>query len=195
MAAESAFLTFDDGPSEWTSQILDLLEQHGVTAAFFVCGGSIIGYEPVLRRMRDAGHLVGNHSYSHAKMTAIPLSRAFVELERTSRMIHQAIGEHASIWRPPFFATNPTLDELASNLGMRRIGSNIIPDDWQEEDPDVIYMKTLERWKPDGILTLHDGIPPGGGSPACTDSRRPTVQAVQLLIDEGMSFAPILALP
>ena len=70
-------LTFDDGPHPvYTPQLLDGLNERGVHATFFVVGKNILGNEALLKRMETEGHLIGNHTYSHVKLSELDIARA-----------------------------------------------------------------------------------------------------------------------
>ena len=179
-------LTFDDGPSEWTFPILDLLAEHHALATFFVVGQQIEGREHIIASIHDLGHTVGVHSWSHARLTAIPLSGARVELAKTADAIARVTGERPQVWRAPYFATDEAVDGVAAELGLVHQGADVIPDDWRLDDPEVIARIVLDEARGGEIVCLHDGIPPDGGSEHCTASRQTTVDAVRMILE---SFA------
>ncbi len=176
--------TFDDGPSEWTSQILDLLAEHNSKATFFVVGSQIEGREGILLRADYEGHAIGNHSWSHPRLTGPNLAKNTIwrELKDTSAKIADITGTWPAAWRAPYYAHDARVDAIARDIGLtEHIGSDVIPDDWMLDDPEEIARRVLRAG--DGIVTLHDGIPPDGGSSRCTKSRQPTVDAVRLILE------------
>lgn len=177
-------LTFDDGPSEWTPRILDLLAEHDVKATFFVIGSQIEGREGTLLRIDYEGHAIGNHSWSHPKLTGIDMThnKIWRELRMTSTAIEAVTGTWPRAWRAPFYATDERVLAIARSLGLAsHIDSDIIPDDWRIDDAGEIARRVLADG--DGIVTLHDGIPPDGGSDQCTKSRQPTVDGLRLILE------------
>ena len=177
-------LTFDDGPSEWTPQILDLLAEHDVKATFFVVGSQIEGREGILLRADYDGHAIGNHSWSHPRLTgpAMTHNRIWRELKDTSTAIEAVTGTWPRAWRAPYYATDNRSIAIARGIGLStHVDSDIIPDDWMLTDPAEIAGRVLRDG--DGIVTLHDGIPPDGGSDKCTASRQPTVDALRLILE------------
>jgi len=94
-------LTFDDGPSEWTAPILDVMKEHGARATFFVIGEAIEGRESVLRRTAAEGHEIGNHTWSHPALTTIPLDRVREELDFAGDTIERVLGARPRLFRPP----------------------------------------------------------------------------------------------
>ena len=86
-------LTFDDGPhSVYTSQLLDGLRERGVHATFFLLGENIDGKEGVIRQMKEDGHLIGNHGYTHVQMSKETLESACGQIGETNRKIEEITG-------------------------------------------------------------------------------------------------------
>lgn len=179
-------LTFDDGPSRWTPLILDLLAEHNRQATFFVVGQSILEVPAeTIRRIHRDGHQIGNHSWTHPRLTTLPDEEVRVELESTSQLIRLATGEQPALFRAPFFGTDERVDRIAAELGLTHVGATCVPDDWATDDAEAVARVVLSELRPGAVVSLHDGIPPDGGSSACTQSRQPTVDAVRLIL-EGM---------
>ncbi|QQE73047.1 DUF1343 domain-containing protein [Brevibacillus composti] len=102
-----AYLTFDDGPSPITGEILDILKQHQVKATFFVVGTSIPGHEDLLKRTISEGHEVGGHTYSHNYRTIYKdISAFFADLEKGNQLIERVTGIKPTVFRYPGGSTN-----------------------------------------------------------------------------------------
>lgn len=190
-----AALTFDDGPSEWTGRILDLLNGAGAAATFFVVGQRVDTERGrmLVRRMHYEGHEVGNHTYSHTRVTAMLSDDLRSSLLATSDAITHAGAPKPTLWRAPHFDTDQRTTAIARDLGMRHVACQIDPGDWADSDPEAIYNRVARLLSNKAIIDLHDGIPPDGGTG--TDSRQPTVDAVQMLLDEpGVEFVTVSAL-
>ncbi len=174
--------TFDDGPSEWTPAILDLLAEHGQTATFFVIGEQIPGrWNTVLRMLAD-GHKIGNHTFTHRRLTELSDDMVWAEFEACTAVVRLACGAPASCWRAPMFGRDERIDRVAAALGLGlHTGADIVPDDWNIKDPEVIAAKVLMFAEPDAVVCLHDGMPPGGGNG--TASRQPTVDALRMILE------------
>jgi cellulose synthase/poly-beta-1,6-N-acetylglucosamine synthase-like glycosyltransferase/peptidoglycan/xylan/chitin deacetylase (PgdA/CDA1 family)/spore germination protein YaaH len=131
-------LTFDDGPSSpWTDDILDVLEADTVRATFFVIGQNAERHPDLVHRMWDEGHEIGNHSFTHPNLAAIPNERLLLELNATQRVIEADLGRSTIFFRPPYNAdAEPTSAEevmpilAASRLGYVTIGEYLDPQDW-----------------------------------------------------------------
>lgn len=187
-------LTFDDGPSEWTGPILDLLKQAGAKATFFVVGQRVDSERGrrLTLRMHLEGHEVGNHTYSHDRVTEM-LSEDFRQsLLATSEAVAFAGAPKPRLWRAPHFDTDERTIAIAQNLGLRHVGAHVDPGDWAELDADAIFERSATRLKDGAIVDLHDGIPPNGGTG--TSTRQPTVDAVARLLDAEARFVTVSGL-
>jgi peptidoglycan/xylan/chitin deacetylase (PgdA/CDA1 family) len=178
-------LSFDDGPSEWTPVILDLLFAADVQAWFFVVGASIEGRENVLRRQADEGHRIGVHGWNHVRLPPLPAIEISSELSATARRIEAVVGIWPEFYRAPYLESGEYVDAIASKLGMSHFGADCTPDDWTGQDPEAVAAICLGAYaeNPDAMICLHDGVPPHGGSARCTASRASTVEAVRLILE------------
>lgn len=109
-------IAFDDGPLETTGPILDILHTYEAKASFFVVGTHIKGREKLLERMRDEGHDIGNHSWSHARLTDLPDDEIAEEIDRCDQAIYAACGVTPAVFRPPFVAYDDRVIDTANRL-------------------------------------------------------------------------------
>jgi chitin deacetylase len=189
-------LTFDDGPSDYTHQILDTLEREHVHATFFLIGNQVRDYPDQVRRELGDGDIVGNHTYTHADMLHVTLAHALKELQGAQQAIWQATGFTPCFWRAPYGSIDERLKFLARALGLLSIQWDTDPQDFTAPPADVIYHRVLfgnpknpdPGVHPGAIVLLHDG----GGN------RSHTVQALPKIIHslrgKGYSFVTIPAL-
>jgi len=157
-------LTFDDGPNPaWTPRLLDILITHQVRATFFLVGSYAQAEPALVRRIVAAGHLIGNHSWSHANLALTPASRVREELARTNETLEQLAGAPVCYFRPPFGARRPIVFQLARQLGMVPVLWNAMTTDWKEPSADKIAEQLVEKvdhLKMRGLaanIVLHDG--------------------------------------
>jgi peptidoglycan/xylan/chitin deacetylase (PgdA/CDA1 family) len=157
-------LTFDDGPNPaWTPRLLDILATHQVRATFFLVGSYAQAEPDLVRRIAAAGHLIGNHSWSHANLALTKASRVREELDRTSQTLEQIVGAPVRYFRPPFGARRPIVFMLARRLGMVPVLWNAMTSDWSESSADAIAERLVEKvdqLKMRGVaanIVLHDG--------------------------------------
>jgi peptidoglycan/xylan/chitin deacetylase (PgdA/CDA1 family) len=179
-------LTFDDGPSEWTMAVLEMLERHGVPATFFFCGRNVERHPNVARFVHSRGNEIGNHTYSHPLLLALPDARIREELSRTQHVIEQTIGVRPVLFRPPHGCRAPGLLAIERELGLTEVLWTVIGKDWSAS-ADAISQRILSRIEPGGIVCLHDG---DGVRPSADRSR--TVASLKdflpVLLDDGYSF-------
>ena len=96
-------LTFDDGPHPYyTEQLLDGLKERGVVATFFVTGEHALLHPDVIKRMQEAGHLIGNHTYTHMQLRSDNRAEFLEELQLTNQVIKEITGEDTLYVRPPY---------------------------------------------------------------------------------------------
>lgn len=104
-------LTFDDGPHPvYTPKLLDGLKERNVKATFFVVGKNIEGREDIIKRMDEEGHLIGNHTYDHVKITGLPEEEACAQITKTSELVKEITGKNTEFVRPPFGAWDKKLE-------------------------------------------------------------------------------------
>lgn len=157
-------LTFDDGPNPaWTPRLLDVLASYDVRATFFMVGSHAAAEPALVRQIVAAGHLVGNHSWSHPNLAVTAGARVQEELVRTSQTLEEIIGAPVRYFRPPFGARRPEALRVAKRLGMTPVMWNAMTSDWEEPSPDKIVSRLtrmidrLERRGRAANIVLHDG--------------------------------------
>jgi peptidoglycan/xylan/chitin deacetylase (PgdA/CDA1 family) len=148
-------LTFDDGPSEGTPQILDILDRYRIPATFFQCGANVERLPEVARAVHQAGHAIGNHSHTH------PLfcfrSPAFMErdLRRAQDAIEAHTGCRPGLFRAPFGVRWFGIGAVQRRLKLTGVMWTIIGYDWNRMADSVVERCT--RVTNGAILCLHDG--------------------------------------
>ena len=147
-------LTFDDGPHPvYTPQLLDGLKECGVHATFFVVGKNILGNEALLKRMETEGHLIGNHTYSHVKLSELDIARACAEVEKTNALICEVTGKEPEFIRPPFGEWKKAME---CSFEMIPVLWDVDPLDWTTKNTALVVERVLKDTKPGDIILLHD---------------------------------------
>lgn len=152
-------LTFDDGPHPlYTPEVLKLLDRYNAKATFFCIGNHVSQHPEIVKKIHDAGHTVGNHSYSHAQTIDFHGKRSWLdELQQTDDAIAQAIGRKPRFFRPPYGVTTPHLANAIRKSGHHVVGWRVRPYDTQESrSPNRIAQNILRKVKPGAIILLHD---------------------------------------
>jgi peptidoglycan/xylan/chitin deacetylase (PgdA/CDA1 family) len=177
----SIALTFDDGPSEGTSQLLEILNQYQTPATFFACGMNVNRLPSVVQAAAAAGHEIGNHSYSHPALYL--RSRRFIteELSATQSIIAETTGKAPTLFRAPYGARWFGLREAQSQLNLLGVMWTVLGQDWKLPANQIVS-RILARVGNGGIICLHDGR----GVDANPDIDE-TLEAVKRLIPELQS--------
>ena len=174
-------LTFDDGPdARYTPAVLDILKKENVKAAFFVLGVNAEDNIPLLRRLAEEGHDIGNHTFTHPNLNHISARRVLVEMRANKRLIECITGRSTILYRPPFSedGTEKIGQQVLPVIFSRhehyiRIGDPIDSKDWMEESTSDSIMKHIERtFHLGNFILMHDG----GGK------REATVEALPRII-------------
>lgn len=147
-------ITFDDGPNaQYTPFLLDGLKSRDVKATFFLIGQNIAGNEELLKRMKEEGHLIGNHSYYHSELYKLPLEKACMEVRQTNELIYDITGYEPEFLRPPFGAWDRQC-ECPEN--MIPVYWDVDPLDWKSKDASSVVQRVLEDVEDGDIILLHD---------------------------------------
>lgn len=154
--------TFDDGPHPTlTRQLLHSLSQENLLVNFFVVGRRVNASPDILKEQHSSGHLIGNHSMTHAELRKLPFKEATVEIEDGFTAITKVIGEYLPFFRFPYGARNKALQAYLDHFSRVEFFWNIDTLDWKIKDPVKLLEYTLgqiEKTK-GGILLMHDVQP------------------------------------
>ena len=151
-------LSFDDGPSpDYTPRVLDILKAEGVRAAFFCIGKNISGNEALLLRIAAEGHIIGNHSFTHATwFDLFPVARMADELERTDRAIEAVTGRRPRLFRPPYGVINPNVRDAVRRCGHLVSGWSLRSYDTMIDDNHKLMRRLMRLLHPGAVVLLHD---------------------------------------
>ena len=178
-------LTFDDGPGPYTAHLLDILDQHGAKATFFLIGSKVSAQADVLRRMHSRGHQLGNHSWSHPELPKLPVNQIASEIDRTNDAIKQATGVTPSILRPPYGAVNGVVLEQLRLRGMSSILWSVDTRDWADRNSDIVCSRAVAGARPGAIILMHDIHQTSVGAVPCI---------LSALKQQGYSFVTVQGL-
>ena len=154
-AACNVLLTFDDGPHpEYTPAVLERLRERHLTAAFFLLGTRIEADPHLVERIEDAGHALGNHTYSHPDLGWLNFRQAHEEIARC-----QVLVPTAKLFRPPYGKLTPGLRLAARRHGLRCLNWTLDSGDWRcrsAADARDCAHQVLELLQPGDIVLFHD---------------------------------------
>ncbi|OJH30787.1 Peptidoglycan-N-acetylglucosamine deacetylase [Wolbachia endosymbiont of Armadillidium vulgare] len=167
-------LTFDDGPSyNRAGDIINILESNKTKATFFVLGERINKktYE-IVKKIHEAGHELGNHSWSHRKLTSLSSEEQLQELEKTNIAIKNVTEQSVKWFRPPYGCHNDNLIENTNRLNMYSILWTVDSLDWQGDKSEILIERIVSNAHNGAIILFHDH-----------DNKSNTVEALPQIIE------------
>ena len=178
-------LTFDDGPGPHTTHLLDILDQYGAKATFFLIGSKVSSQANVVRNIQARGHQLGNHSWSHPELPKLPVDQIAGEIDRTNDAIKQATGVTPAILRPPYGAVNGAVLEQLRLRGMSSILWSVDTRDWADRNSDIVCSRAVAGARPGAIILMHDIHQTSVGAVPCI---------LSALKQQGYSFVTVQGL-
>jgi peptidoglycan/xylan/chitin deacetylase (PgdA/CDA1 family) len=184
-------LTYDDGPNDpHTLRLLEVLAKHNAKATFFLIGRYVRQRPEIVRAIVQAGHAVGNHTFTHPILTFKTEAEVRQELAQCHSALEDTIGQPSSLFRPPFGGRRPAVLRIARQLGLQPIMWNITGYDWNAPPAKVIEAKVSKHIRGGNVILLHDG-----GHKQLGEDRSQTVLATDDLLarynSEGFEFVTI----
>jgi peptidoglycan/xylan/chitin deacetylase (PgdA/CDA1 family) len=151
-------LSFDDGPAEqYTPQILQVLKDHDVPAAFFCIGKLIQENATLFRKVHEQGHIIGNHSYTHTPLfDLLPAAMMQQDMQQADVAMKQVLGLKPKLFRPPYGVTTPSMKTAVRNQGYTVIGWNIRSLDTMAKSEKKLLHKLTRLLRPGAVILLHD---------------------------------------
>jgi peptidoglycan/xylan/chitin deacetylase (PgdA/CDA1 family) len=157
-------LTFDDGPSKYTPQVLDILKKNNVKATFCMLGNNVGPYRKTAKRLVREGHRLCNHSRNHPDFTTLSNSAARQQIVYTQGKIREVTGRSPKVFRFPYGASNSRVRTVVRGQGLRILGWTVDTEDWSRPGSSVIVRRAVNGTRPGGVILMHDG----GGNRAQT---------------------------
>ncbi|KGM45362.1 polysaccharide deacetylase family protein [Neobacillus niacini] len=169
-------ITFDDGPNAvYTPQVLEIFSKAKGKATFFMIGEQMRSHPEIVKEVAAAGHEVGNHTFTHPKLSQLNKAECLAEIEQTEKLIEELTAQKPVIFRPPFLDYNHETLTILQNKGYPMIGAlNFEAQDWELPGVEHILGKSREAVKNGSILIFHDGY----------GDRSQTIEAVRMLVSE-----------
>ncbi len=149
-------LTFDDGPSESTPDLLSVLAEHGVSATFFQCGANVERLPEIAREVAGGSHELGNHTHTHPKFYFRGQEFMTDELARAQAAIENATQVSPTLFRAPFGVRWPGLGQAQRRLNLLGVMWTVIGCDWKLA-AEGILRRVLPKIRNGAIICLHDG--------------------------------------
>ncbi len=152
---QTVYITIDDGPGNYSEDLLNVLKRYNVHATFYLVGRYSQTYPATVRRIKAEGHRVANHSYSHSLLTRLPTAEISQELTSTQNILKSLSGDKPTAFRPPYGGQNATVRNLAASLGLSTDLWSVDPRDWAQPGSGVITQRVLSGLTPGAVILLH----------------------------------------
>jgi len=149
-------LTYDDGPVRYTSSILDILEEYGVVATFYVIGSQVEREKDTILRMVELGNEIGNHTMNHRNLRRLTYGGVQSQLREANNAVEKITGIVPYTMRPPWGETGSTSRDAVAELGMPIMLWSVDPQDWLTKNAYTTYNRVMERVKDGDVILLHD---------------------------------------
>ncbi len=149
-------LSFDDGPSAHTERLLDILEEHGAKGTFFLVGKGITYRADTVKRMYEAGHNVGTHTWSHPELTRLTRNEIISEITMANDKLNQVTGGHSYLVRPPYGSYNDEVKAIGAELGVAYVNWSVDTLDWKIKDVEQLHSKIISAARNGAIILCHD---------------------------------------
>jgi peptidoglycan/xylan/chitin deacetylase (PgdA/CDA1 family) len=184
-------LTYDDGPNDpHTLRLLEVLARHKVRATFFLIGRHVNRRPDIVRELARAGHVVGNHTFSHRNLILTSSRQTRMQLRDCEQALADAAGEHSRLFRPPFGGRRPSTLRIARELGLEPVMWSVTGWDWKGKPAEYVERRVSQQIRGGDVILLHDGNHEGFGV-----DRSQTVMATDRLIArykaEGYAFVTV----
>lgn len=146
-------LTFDDGPSKYTEELINILNENNSTATFFVIGTNVKKYNETVKYAYDSGNEIAVHGYSHTSFKDMTIEEIQNEIDTTKKLINDCGAECSNLVRPPYGSIN---SEIMQSIDSTFIMWNIDTRDWESRDKDKIKEEIIGKINDGDIILFHD---------------------------------------
>ena len=151
-------LTFDDGPTkEATEIILTILSQYGIKAAFFCVGNNVEKNQPLAKEIFDEGHLIGNHTFNHKRLTKISNTDAVEEIDSFNSLLKDKFNYEVKYFRPPHGRFTISTQGILEKKNMRCVMWSLLTEDYKNNF-ETVKFAVKNYLKKNSIVVLHDSI-------------------------------------
>ncbi|SNY70276.1 polysaccharide deacetylase family protein [Paractinoplanes atraurantiacus] len=175
-AKKTIALTFDDGPSKYTPQVLDILKRNNVKATFCMLGNNVGSYAATARRVVREGHRLCNHSRSHPNFTKLSNSAARNQITWTQNKIYSVTKVKPKVFRFPYGASNSRVRTVVRDQNLRILGWTVDTRDWSRPGTSTITSRAVKGARNGGVILMHDG---GGNRSQTVASLNATIKQLK----------------
>ena len=154
--ANCVAITYDDGPGAETNRLLDKLKAKNAHASFMVLAPSAEQHPELLKRMKAEGHTIGNHTKSHRQLNTLSPAQVSQEIDAGNAAIKKATGQSTRWVRPPYGATNATVDQVTRDKGVSQALWDVDTVDWKDRNSEHVCSSAVQGARAGSIVLMHD---------------------------------------
>lgn len=154
--ANCVAITYDDGPGAETNRLLDKLKAKNAHASFMVIAPSAEQHPELLKRMKAEGHTIGNHTKSHRQLNTLSPEQVSQEIDAGNAAIKKATGQGTRWVRPPYGATNATVDQVTRDKGVSQALWDVDTVDWKDRNSEHVCSSAVQGARAGSIVLMHD---------------------------------------
>ena len=154
--ANCVAITYDDGPGAETNRLLDKLKAKNAHASFMVLAPSAEQHPELLKRMKAEGHTIGNHTKSHRQLNTLSYEQVSQEIDAGNAAIKKATGQGTRWVRPPYGATNATVDQVTRDKGVSQALWDVDTVDWKDRNSEHVCSSAVQGARAGSIVLMHD---------------------------------------
>jgi len=154
--ANCVAITYDDGPGAETNRLLDKLKAKNAHASFMVLAPSAEQHPELLKRMKAEGHTIGNHTKSHRQLNTLSPAQVSQEIDAGNAAIKKATGQNTRWVRPPYGATNATVDQVTRDKGVSQALWDVDTVDWKDRNSEHVCSSAVQGARAGSIVLMHD---------------------------------------
>lgn len=154
--ANCVAITYDDGPGAETNRLLDKLKAKNAHASFMVLAPNADQHPELLKRMKAEGHTIGNHTKSHRQLNTLSPEQVSQEIDAGNAAIKKATGQGTRWVRPPYGATNATVDQVTRDKGASQALWDVDTVDWKDRNSEHVCSSAVQGARAGSIVLMHD---------------------------------------
>ncbi|MEL1245670.1 polysaccharide deacetylase family protein [Flavobacterium sp. DGU11] len=184
-STKTVYLTFDDGPTpEVTEWVLDILKEHDIRATFFCIGNNIEKHPHIFKKIVEAGHAIGNHTFNHLNGWNTDNANYFQNIAACEKWIAGASG--AQLFRPPYGKIKKSQKKEVQKMGYRIVMWDVLSADFDQSiSPEKCLDNVISNTTNGSVIIFHDSIK------ANINMRYALPKAIEYLKGKGFRFAAI----
>lgn len=154
--ANCVAITYDDGPGAETNRLLDKLKAKNAHASFMVLAPNAEQHPELLKRMKAEGHTIGNHTKTHRQLNTLSPEQVSQEIDAGNAAIKKATGQGTRWVRPPYGATNATVDQVTRDKGVSQALWDVDTVDWKDRNSEHVCSSAVQGARAGSIVLMHD---------------------------------------